>query len=193
VGITETYGTVEMGVMAYQCQSCEGLNLIEDCTYFEFLDEQDRPVKPNQPGRLVVTDLNGGLMPFIRSDQGDLAAYSLRQNDRGENVRVIDSIIGRQDDLAPLPDGRCLTYLDFYELMDVYPGIGRFRVRQREPDLFILELVSSADYFRGIEREPRERLRLLSPLPLRFEIRQVDDISPDPSGKMRMLVSEVAK
>jgi phenylacetate-CoA ligase len=193
IDITETYGTVEMGVMAFQRAGETVLSLIEDCTYFEFLDAQGRPVGPGQPGRLVVTDLHGGLMPFIRYDQGDLATYSLRRTEKGETVRVIDRIFGRQDDLATLPDGSFLTYLDFYELMDAYPGIERFRVRQRAPDMFTLEMVSSTDYFRGVERDLVVKLQTLSHLPLHFEIHQVNNIPPDPSGKMRMLVSEVGR
>ncbi|MBK8401750.1 MAG: hypothetical protein IPL29_12040 [Propionivibrio sp.] len=166
IDITETYGTVEMGVMAYQKRGQSGLSLIEDCTLFEFLDEQGKPAMPGQLARIVVTDLHGGLMPFIRYDQGDLATYSLRQNVHGECVRVIDRIVGRQDDVAPLPDGRRLTYLDFYEIMDVYPGIGRFRIRQQTADCFLVELVASADYYRVIQGELLTKLRTLSLLPL---------------------------
>jgi phenylacetate-coenzyme A ligase PaaK-like adenylate-forming protein len=191
--ITETYGTVEMGVMAYQQRGLNGLSLIEDCTLFEFLDEQGNPAKPGQLARIVVTDLHGWLMPFIRYDQGDLATYSLKQNAHGETVRVIDRIVGRQDDIALLPDGRYLTYLDFYEVMDIYPGVQRFRIRQHAADSFLIELVAGQDYYRSIQGELLTKLQALSPLPLRFEIRLVERIDPDPSGKMRMLVSEVMR
>jgi phenylacetate-CoA ligase len=191
--ITETYGTVEMGVMAYQRQGQDGLSLIEDCTLFEFLDDEGNPAKPGQLARIVVTDLHGGLMPFIRYDQGDLATYSLRQNAHGETVRVIDRIIGRQDDIAHLPDGRFLTYLDFYEVMDVYPGVERFRIRHRAPDRFLIELVASPDYYHTIQRDLLTKLQALSPLPLHFDMHLVERIDPDPSGKMRMLVSEIMR
>lgn len=191
--ITETYGTVEMGVMACQRRGQRGLSLIEDCTLFEFLDEQGNPAKPGQLARVVVTDLHGGLMPFIRYDQGDLATYSLRQNAHGESVRVIDRIVGRQDDVAPLPDGRFLTYLDFYEIMDVYPGVERFRIRQHAPDRFRIELVVRPDYYRTIQAALLAKLQALSLLPLAFDMQLVDRIDPDPSGKVRMLMSEVVK
>lgn len=190
--ITETYGTVEMGVMAYQRRGRSGLSLIEDCTLFEFLDEQGNPALPGQLARIVVTDLHGGLMPFIRYDQGDLVTYSLRQNAHGESVRVIDRVVGRQDDVAPLSDGRLLTYLDFYEIMDVYPGVERFRIRQQTTDCFLVELVTNPDYFRVIQGELSAKLRALSLSPLFFDVQLVSRINPDPSGKMRMLVSDVS-
>ncbi len=189
--VTETYGSVEMGVMAYQRPGRQGLNLIEDCTLFEFLDDQGGPARPGQLARIVVTDLHGGLMPFIRYDQGDRVVYSLRQNAQGETVRVIDRIVGRQDDMALLPDGRFLTYLDFYEIMDVYPGVERFRIRQHAPDGFLVELVTKPDYYRSIGEALQSKLRALSSFPLYFDVRIVDSIDPDPSGKMRILVSEI--
>lgn len=73
IDITETYGTVEMGVMACQLPGESSLQLIEDCTLFEFLDEAGNPARPGQLARVVVTDLHGHLMPFIRYEQGDLA------------------------------------------------------------------------------------------------------------------------
>ena len=191
--ITETYGTVEMGVMAYQARGQDGLSLIEDCTLFEFLDENDKPAEAGQLARIIVTDLHGGLMPFIRYEQGDLATYSLRTNAYGETVKVIDRIIGRQDDIAYLPDGRCLTYLDFYEVMDLYPGVQRFRIRQQAPDRFLIDLVANPDYYSTIQRPLLTKLKALSPLCLNFDIRLVEKIDPDPSGKRRMLVSDVMK
>lgn len=191
--IMETYGTVEMGVMAYQARAQDGLSLIEDCTLFEFLDEKGKPAEPGQLSRVIVTDLHGGLMPFIRYEQGDLATYSLKTNEYGETVRVIDRIIGRQDDVAYLPDGRFLTYLDFYEIMDVYAGVECFRIRHQAPDRFLIQLAANPDYYTTIQRPLLAKLKALSPLPLNFDIRLVEKIDPDPSGKRRMLVSDVMK
>gem|GEM_PF-1902933 len=190
VEITETYGTVEMGVMAWQQKGREGLSLISDCTLFEFLDRKGDPAAPGQWARIIVTDLHGWLMPFIRYDQGDLATYKIVEDERGESVQVIDRIIGRQDDIATLPDGRSLTYLDFYETMDNYAGIRQFRIRQQAPDRFLVELAAEAAYYRAIENELLNKLARLSHLPLAFEIRLAERIPPDSSGKMRMLVQD---
>lgn len=189
--ITETYGTVEMGVMAWQRPGEAGLSLIEDCTWFEFLDEHGKPAQPGQLARLVVTDLHGGLMPFVRYDQGDLVVYGLRQDAQGNTRRVIERIVGRQDDVAPLGDGSFLTYLDFYEVMDRYDGLRQFRVTQLSAsNHFVIELVAVEPYLQQVHHDMLARLMALSALPLRFEFKLVDDIAPGPGGKRRMLVSE---
>jgi hypothetical protein len=49
--------------------------MCEDLTHLESLDESERQAAPGARGRLVVTDLAGWLMLFIRYDQGNLATY----------------------------------------------------------------------------------------------------------------------
>ena len=191
VEVTETYGSIEMGVMAHQRPGENDLSPIDDCTYFEFLDARGNPAQPGELARVVVTDLNGRLMPFIRYDHGDLAIYRYRQGARGERIRVIERIVGRQDDIAILRDGRHLMYLDFYDILCAYPGIKRFRATQHELERFSVELLASADYFESIEGAVLARLQSLSSLPIRFDLKRVERIDADPSGKRRILVSEI--
>jgi len=61
--------------MAYETQQHDGLHLCEDLTYFEFLDKDGNPVRPGQMGRIVINDLTGRLMLFIRYDQGDFVTF----------------------------------------------------------------------------------------------------------------------
>lgn len=190
--ITETYGSIEMGVMAYQRTGQPGLNLIDDCTYFEFLDEAGRPAQPGQLAHLVVTDLFGWLMPFVRYDQGDLVVYRYREAPGGERLRFIERIVGRQDDICQLPNGSSLSFLDFYDLRYMFPGIRQFRVTQHMPLEFIVEIASEAAYFDSIHDELVRRLAKLSPLALAFDVCHVERIDPDPAGKLRMLVSRVS-
>ena len=63
----EFYGSTEMGTIAFEISGKKGLVLCDDLTVFEFLDEKNRPVKPGKIGKIVVTDLMGKTMPFIRS------------------------------------------------------------------------------------------------------------------------------
>lgn len=188
VDITETYGTVEMGVMACQLPGESSLQLIEDCTRFEFLDEAGNPAPPGQLARVVVTDLHGHLMPFIRYEQGDLAIYQLQQNAKGDTVKVIERIVGRQDDIIQLPNGQSLTYLDFYHLRYGYPSVQQLRVTQKSSLSFLVEIAADPEYFQSIQHKLTQDLDHLSELPLVFELRCVSHIAPEPSGKLRMLV-----
>jgi len=65
-------GTQETNCIAWMCE--EGAaHLNEDLLYFEVLDpETNEPVKPGQPGKLVITDLVQKTHPCIRFETGDI-------------------------------------------------------------------------------------------------------------------------
>lgn len=193
IELVETYGTVEMGVMAYETSQHDGLHLCEDLTYFEFLDKNNQPVPHGEPGRVVVTDLNGKIMPFIRYEQGDLAVYSTNKNKREEHVRRIQKIIGRDDDYVTLPDGSRRSFHDFYEIMDKYQEISQFRIIQEKIDLFKIIIVSDASYILQIKDNLLNQLQEKFSTSIHFEISLIDKIPPDPSGKIRMLICNVNK
>lgn len=191
VELVESYGSIEMGVMAHETQSRDGLQLCEDLTYFEFLDKDGRPVPAGEAGRVVVTDLTGRLMPFIRYDQGDLAVVEYVDSEKGKSSRRITEIIGRENDYALLPDGTRYSFHIFSTVMKVYEGIAQFRIVQKTRSRFEVLIVADADYIASIRDDLLRQLQEEFPLTVNFEIVQADRIDPDPNGKSRMLVSEV--
>jgi len=191
VKLVESYGSVEMGVMAYETPAHDGLHLCEDLTFFEFLDEERKPVPPGELGRVVVTDLMGKLVPFIRYDHGDLVLFNRGDGISGSTSRRLTRIIGREDDYALMPDGTRRPFHDFYEVMDKYEDIIQFRIVQRTRSLFQVLIVADTSYLLSIRDDLMHQLQKRFPPAVSFEIAHVERIEPDPSGKIRMLVSEV--
>jgi phenylacetate-CoA ligase len=192
VELVEYYGSIEMGVMAYETQAHDGLHLCEDLTYFEFLDQDGEPASPGEPGRVVVTDLTGKLMPFIRYDQGDLARFEYRSDANGSVSRVLTQVIGRENDYILLPDGTQHAAHDPCILVRKYEGVVQFRIVQRTRSLFEIRIVADSSYFLSIRDELMQKLEQKFPSPVSFEIVRVDQIAPDPSGKIREFISEVS-
>ena len=191
VELVESYGSVEMGVMAHETPARDGLHLCEGLTYFEFLDQDGKPVPPGEPGKVIVTDLIGKLMPFIRYDQGDLAIFKHADGTNGSSVRRLTQIMGRDSDYALLPDNtRCPLYV-FSILIKKSEGIMQFRVVQKTRSRFQILIVADTDYFLSIRDDLLHRLQREFPPTVSFEIVQVERLEPDPSGKLKLLVSEV--
>jgi phenylacetate-CoA ligase len=130
-------------------------------------------------------------MPFIRYDQGDLAVFKSADGLNGKSSRRLTRIIGREDDYATLPDGTRRPFHDFYEVMDKYEDIVQFRIVQRTRGLFTILIVADTSYLLSIREDLLHRLQEKFPPTVNFEITQVEQITPDTSGKIRMLVSEV--
>ena len=186
----EIYGATETGLIAYETPAHDGLHLCEDLVYLEFLDEHGEPVPPGKPGRVVLTDLMGDVMPFIRYDLRDWAVFeqdSFESNGR----RRITRIVGRDSDAVQLPDGTWRSFHSFTDIMRDYDQIVQFRVVQKTRAIFHILVVADPSYLLRIEEEMRQQLQAGFPTTVHIEIIPVDRLEPDPSGKLRLLVSEV--
>jgi len=142
--------------------------------------------------RPVMTDLANDLMPFIRYCQGDwleLAADPTADRGRWRSIRNIQ---GRDDDSATLPGGQKVRWHPFYEVMDRYIAIRQFRIVQHQVDQFEVLVAAEADYVQAIRHELLVNLSRCFPQhPIQYTLTRVDQLEPDPSGKLRMLVSEI--
>ena len=62
------------GYLALSCTEVpDQFHVVTDHVITEIVREDGTPAKPGESGRLIVTDLNNYVMPFIRYDSGDLA------------------------------------------------------------------------------------------------------------------------
>jgi phenylacetate-CoA ligase len=73
----------------------------------EFLDDDGRPVPPGRPGRVIITDLNNLVMPFIRYDMGDVAVLSEERSVGG--FPLVERLVGRAVEMLRFPTGRVLN------------------------------------------------------------------------------------
>jgi phenylacetate-CoA ligase len=92
--------------------------------HVEVTDDAGQPVEPGNVGKLVVTDLNNHVFPFIRYDTEDLATRA-----RDEFVggwRVIDRIEGRSSELLRFPSGRILSGTTLGQFVLTKGDLGRF-------------------------------------------------------------------
>ncbi len=97
VPVLEVYKSSE-SFLALPCNK-GNLHLNEDVAYVELLDTNNKPVKPGNPGFVVVTDLLKKGTPLIRYKMNDLLTISPEKCSCGSNFRVIQQIHGRADDI----------------------------------------------------------------------------------------------
>lgn len=94
--VISRYSTEEFGVLAHECSRYNVHHINELSYIIEVLEiNSDKPVKPGELGRVVVTDLYSYAMPLIRYDTGDLAILGEGCN-CGLETRTLERIEGRQ-------------------------------------------------------------------------------------------------
>lgn len=190
--VVESYGSVELGIIAFETPRYRHMQLCEDQLYFEFVNAQGKPAQVGELCRIVVTDLANTLMPFIRYDQGDWLELCPQTTDDDRDWRMIRKIQGRDDDLATLPDGSKVAFQTFQQVVDRFEHVHQFRIVQVEPHLFRVVLAADHAYVESIRNDMLAGFRERFDGNLVFQIEQVDRIDPDPTGKLRRLVAAVS-
>jgi phenylacetate-CoA ligase len=106
----DVYGTHETNWLAVHCRQ-HRYHLLQLSSILEVLDEQDRPVPPGTPGRIVVTDLTQAAFPYIRYDNGDIGTLSPDACTCGWHSALLQDIEGRAQDYIVTPQGRHVNVL----------------------------------------------------------------------------------
>ncbi|WP_417522102.1 phenylacetate--CoA ligase family protein, partial [Marinobacter sp.] len=103
--VTNRYGCEEVGLIACECDQHSGMHINVPHVYVEFLDGNNNPVAPGEPGKIVVTDLNNFAMPLIRYRVEDVGVYSDQTCKCGRGFPLLEKLEGRVADFLRLPNG----------------------------------------------------------------------------------------
>jgi len=183
--VTNYYGLKELGMIAWECLEHNGMHVNWDLYHVSQLPDTQE---------LVVTLLDDDAMPFIQYNTLDRGRLDFSPCACGCSFPRIVEIQGRSDDCLVTADGTRLpplrvNFVDFtgHTQADAY------QIRQERPGHIGILLVPTNDFEM---KSCRERIRrdideFLSP-DLTFEIKLVDAIPRDRSGKLRSVISSVS-
>jgi len=121
VPLVDLYSSNEAGYLALQCPQSGRYHVMSESVLLEVLDDRDRPCRPGEVGRVVITVLHGFATPLIRYDIGDYAEQGAPCR-CGRGLPVLERIVGRVRNLVTLPDGRRF-----------WPPLGVARLREAAP------------------------------------------------------------
>ena len=183
------YGSWEMGRIANQCQSGEGLHINEDICIAEFL-----PVDPGMAGdchRLILTNLYNFTMPFIRYDQGDLVGILQDSCPCGQTFQRIKLLEARASEVIHLPDGSKVSALRFTGLIFGLPGVSQFKYVQERLDSLLVQIVETEDYSHTAVLKLVSKIQGFLP-GVAIRVETVSRITPNPAGKIVQFESRVS-
>lgn len=126
VAMADNYSCEEMGSMAFQCKGKSHYHVQIENVLIEIVDQDGKPCKSGEIGRVLVTQLKNLGMPLLKYELGDMARWSLTGNcDCGRNHPIIESIEGRIRNLVKLPSGDT-----FHPVFDEEPLLAIASVKQ---------------------------------------------------------------
>jgi phenylacetate-CoA ligase len=190
----DTYGSAEGMQIAAQCGQGTAYHIHSLDVVVEYLDDNMAPVKPGEPGNIVVTRLHPGPMPLIRYRIGDVGTGGgERVCPCGRGFELMESIHGRETDIIVTPTGNRLIVHFFTGIMEHYTGIKTFQVVQETPDALLIRIVPGRGYSDSVGQDVIRRLREAGAEGMSIKVELVDEIPLPPTGKRRFLITEVGK
>jgi phenylacetate-coenzyme A ligase PaaK-like adenylate-forming protein len=136
----QSYGTADLGVIAYESAGREGLLVNEDIILEIVRPGTGEPVQDGDVGEIVVTSL-GPDHPWIRLALGDLTAALPGQSPCGRTSARIKGWMGRADQTTKIK-GMFVRPEQIAEIGKQHPELGRLRLvvsRDGETDVMTLK------------------------------------------------------
>jgi phenylacetate-CoA ligase len=191
VPVFNRYGSREVGNIASECSSHQGLHLhLDKC--LEVVDgESGRPLL-EEPGKILVTLFSNLAMPLIRYDVGDIGILTEDECDCGLHAPMLRQVLGRSSDFIASPSGRMIHGEYFTHIFYGHRNVRQFLFVQETRSRFIVKIVSSRQMESGEKSHILDEIKLILGDSAEVRMELVDRIPPLISGKYRFTVSQVS-
>jgi phenylacetate-CoA ligase len=190
--VANGYGGRDAGFIAHQCPS-GGMHITAEDVIVELVDREGQAVPVGQPGEIVVTHLATRDFPFVRYRTGDVAVMDERACACGRGLPMLREIQGRSTDFVIAADGTVMHGLALIYILRDLPALASFKVVQHSRAHCEVLLLPEA----GFEAESAtakivEGFRRRLGAEVRVEVKLVDQIPPEKSGKFRYIISHAS-
>ena len=132
VFVTQTYGTADLGLIAYESEAVEGMILDEGAIVEIVRPGTGDPVPEGEVGEVVVTPFNS-VYPLIRFATGDMSAIMAGQSPCGRTNTRIKGWLGRADQSAKVR-GMFVHPKQVADITSRHGEIGKARLVVENPD-----------------------------------------------------------
>jgi phenylacetate-CoA ligase len=177
----DVYGSTEFKEVAWQCEYGR-YHLNFESVYL------DAPEQGTQ-APVVLSTVSNFAMPLLRFDIGDRALFGSNHCPCGRASSHMMQFTGREGDMIILPSGRRLSAYLLTTAIESENSILQYRIIQTRTDAMRIDVIvrSPGQSAQWQQRVCAELGRLVGE-PIRFEVREVNALERDPSGKRSVFV-----
>ena len=183
--VRELYGMTEGVANFFECE--EGaLHVDETYSYVEFLPQQH-----SEEFRIVGTLFSNQAFPLIRYDTGDTALLA-PENYRcpcGRKSRVVEEVMGRQEDYLFLKNGNAVGRLD--HLLKGLMNITEAQIVQKRAGEATIFLVVNDAFNKNDEQKIRENVVSRLGKDFSYKLNYVSSIDRTKSGKLKFVINHL--
>ena len=190
--VFDTYSSVELGLLAWQCPGEDYQVASAGTHYIEILRDDGEPCAPGESGRVVITPLHNFATPLIRYANGDIAEVG-EPCRHGRALPVIRRIMGRERNMLLLPDGSRRWMSVEPKHIGKHMPIVRAQLLQTALDQIEVRVQLRGELPEGAEARCTEAILADMPGPYTVSYRYEDRIELDPGGKFEDFICQVAR
>jgi phenylacetate-CoA ligase len=121
------YASTEMQSSFNECEKECGCHHKPNLTIVEFLDENNQPVKADEPGEITITTLDVQGMPLIRFKTGDVCYHFEEPCACGRNTLRVGPILGRKGQMIKYK-GTTLYPAALYDILENISNVDNYIV-----------------------------------------------------------------
>jgi phenylacetate-CoA ligase len=191
-------GSAEGTALAGECEHSEKYHSWPQHSYVELIEEKSGLpiVEVGRVGEIVGTSINNYSFPFIRYKSSDIAEYGGQTCPLcHRNGLLLDRIVGRQQDVLILVDGRTvpLTAITFGLHFNAYGKIKKMQLVQNTKGNLIINLsvLDNTNFNEDDESEIISKMMNAVDGKLTIEIQYTSDFVTTKSGKHRYFIQNI--
>lgn len=190
--VSNRYGCEEVGLIGVECEQHQGMHINSAHIILECLDDNNQPVTPGRPGKLVITDLNNFAMPLIRYRVEDVGVLSERVCSCGRKTPLLERLEGRIADFLKKPDGGHVAGVSLVErTLTKIPGVEQMQLIQEHLHQIIINRVKGVEYTPHTDTELLHEFREVFDESVELVIKDVVKIPQEKSGKYRFSICKI--
>ena len=189
--VTDRYGCEEVSLIGCECEEHEGMHMNIEHLVIEFINDDGSDSLPDEPGKIVVTDLMNYAMPFVRYNVEDVGIPVDRACSCGRGLPLMGKVAGRIADFLLKKDGTKVAGISLIEnTLTKIAGIDQMQIVQHTINDFTINIVAGIEYNRQTESELKNYFQKIFP-DTTVSVIEVEEIVPEPSGKYRFSVCKI--
>ena len=189
--VANGYGGRDAGFLAHECPA-GSMHITADDIILEIVDAAGNVLPPGESGEVVVTHLHSAAFPFVRYRTGDVAALASEPCACGRGLPVLERLEGRTTDFLVAEDGSVVHGLALIYVLRELPSVNEFRIVQESLQLLEIEIVPAEGFDASVEDRICAQAQARLGEGVKVVFTRVHEITREPSGKFRYVVSRVA-